>query len=171
MPLTPFHLGPALAVGLPLRKYFHLPTFILANVVLDVEPLLVIVFGLNYPLHGYLHTLLLALVVGLVVGFALFKLEGAFSGFYQKIKLETANPLRLRGFFLAGVCGTFLHVLFDALLYTEMKPFFPWSINPLLNMHVSTSQVYLLCTYLGALGGVYYVGLLIYSLYSNSKHR
>ena len=66
MPFTMFHLGPALAIGLPLRNV-HVPTFIVANVILDVEPLLVIFFGLNYPLHGYMHTLLLAFMVGSLV--------------------------------------------------------------------------------------------------------
>jgi hypothetical protein len=74
MPFTPFHLGPAIAVGLPMRKYFHAPTFIVGNLVLDIEPLLVLVLGVRYPLHGYLHTLVLAIVVGLLLGFVMFKL-------------------------------------------------------------------------------------------------
>ncbi len=127
MPFTPFHLGPALAVGLPTRKYFHAPTFILATVVLDIEPLLVLVLGLNYPLHGYLHTLVLALVVGLLLGFVMFKLEGFISPFYRKVKLETDKPLKVGSFLSAGVFGTVLHVLFDAFLYSEMEPFFPGS--------------------------------------------
>jgi len=48
MPFTPFHLGPALTIGLPLRRFIHAPTFIVANVIVDVEPFLVMVLGLNY---------------------------------------------------------------------------------------------------------------------------
>jgi len=51
MPFTPFHLGPALGLGLPLRRYVYVPTFILANVIVDVEPFLVLFLGLRYPLH------------------------------------------------------------------------------------------------------------------------
>ncbi len=65
MPFTPFHFGPTLGFGLSLRGYLHAPTFIIANVIVDVEPFLVLFLGLRYPLHGYLHTFLLALVTGL----------------------------------------------------------------------------------------------------------
>ncbi|RLI39285.1 hypothetical protein DRO60_01655 [Candidatus Bathyarchaeota archaeon] len=49
---TPFYLGPALAIGLPLRRHLHAPTFIL-----DVEPLMPLLAGRG-PLHGFFHTLL-----------------------------------------------------------------------------------------------------------------
>ena len=75
MPFTPFHFGPALFLGLPLRKFMHVPTFILANVILDVEPFLILFYGLSYPLHGYSHTFLLAIVVGIALGYAMFPLE------------------------------------------------------------------------------------------------
>lgn len=39
MPVTPFYLGPALATGLPLRKFIHAPTFIIADIILDLDPL------------------------------------------------------------------------------------------------------------------------------------
>lgn len=45
MPFTLYHLGPSLGLGLPLRKYVHAPTFILANVIVDVEPFLVLVWS------------------------------------------------------------------------------------------------------------------------------
>ena len=133
-----------------------MPTFILGNVVLDVEGFLVMVFGLNYPLHGYLHTLLLATAVGLMLGFVMFKLEAPFQPFYRKIQLETSRPLKLKSFLLAGVFGTVLHVMFDAFLYPEMLPFFPLTINPLLNF-MSSLEVYLLCFWLGIFGIAYYV--------------
>jgi len=64
MPFTPLHFGPSLCVALPLQKYIDLPIFVLASVVIDFEPLAVIVFGLNYPLHGYCHTFLIGSFVG-----------------------------------------------------------------------------------------------------------
>jgi membrane-bound metal-dependent hydrolase YbcI (DUF457 family) len=143
MPFTPFHLGPALAAGLPLRRYLHAPTFIVGNVIVDVEGLLVVAFGLGYPLHGYLHTFLLAAAAGLLLGLAMFKLEKPLHPFYQKIQLETNRQLKLPSFLLAGVFGAMLHVGFDALLYSEMTPFFPLTINPLLNLNVSALEVYL----------------------------
>ncbi len=164
MPFTPFHLGAAFALGLPLRRWLHVPTFIVGNLILDVEPLAVMVFGLNYPLHGYLHTLLLATVVGVLLGLVMFSLEKPFQPLYRKIQLETNRSLKLKSFLLAGVLGTALHVVFDALLYSEMKPLFPFAPNPLLNFHTSTLEVYLLCFWLGIFGVVYYVVLVAYSI-------
>ncbi|MGD6851355.1 MAG: hydrolase [Candidatus Bathyarchaeia archaeon] len=165
MPFTPLHLGPALAVGLPLRRWLHAPTFIVANVILDVEPLAVMVFGLNNPLHGILHTFLLATAVGLLLGFVMFKLEKPMQLLYRKIQLETNRSLKLQSFLLAGVFGTALHVVFDALLYSEMTPFFPLTINPLLTFHTSMLEVYLVCVWLGVFGIAYYGVLIAYSLY------
>jgi membrane-bound metal-dependent hydrolase YbcI (DUF457 family) len=169
MPFTPFHLGPALAAGLPLRRWLHVPTFIVGNVILDVEPLAVLVFGLDYPLHGYLHTLLLATAAGLLLGAVMFSLEKPFQPLYRKIQLETSRPLKLKSFLLAGVLGTALHVLLDALLYSEMKPLFPFAANPLLNFHTSALEVYLLCFWLGIFGVAYYGVLIAYSAYKKTS--
>ena len=88
MPFTPFHLGPALALGIPLRKYVHAPTFILANVAVDIEPFIVLLLRLDYPLHGYLHTFLFALLFGLAIGFVMFYLEKFFHPLYSTLLLE-----------------------------------------------------------------------------------
>ena len=57
MPFTPYHFGPHATVALPLHRYLDVFVFVGANVVVDLEPLLVLTFHLNYPLHGYCHTL------------------------------------------------------------------------------------------------------------------
>lgn len=162
MPFTFYHLGPALAFGLPLRKFLHLPTFIVANVILDIEPLLVMMYGLNYPLHGYLHTVLSAVGVGLLLGFVMFKLEGHMKNFYFKLQLEN-NSLRLRSFLVAGIFGALLHMFFDSLLYSEMKPLFPLLGNSLSSLGVSLSSVYTACFWLGVLGVAFYCVILVYS--------
>ncbi len=169
MPFTLFHLGPASAVGLPLRKYLHAPTFIVGNLIVDVEGLLVIALGLNYPLHGYLHTLLAAAAVGLLLGFVMFKLETPMQPFYRKIQLETNHPLKLKSFLLAGVFGAALHVLFDAFLYAEMEPFFPWTINPLLHIGLSNLEVYMLCVWLGVFGLLFYGATFAYSMHKRNR--
>ena len=58
MPLTPFHLGPALFLGLIFFRFVNLPSFLAANVVVDLEPFFVLLFGLDYPLHGFFHSFL-----------------------------------------------------------------------------------------------------------------
>ena len=61
MPFTPFHIGPHATVGLALQNYIDVPVFITANVAVDLEPLFVILFKPDYPLHGYFHSLLFSI--------------------------------------------------------------------------------------------------------------
>lgn len=160
MPFTPFHLGPALGLGLPLRRYMHVPTFIVANVILDIEPFLVLQFRLNYPLHGYLHTFLAALFIGLLLGYTMFTLERFLKPIYKTLLLETGNSLNLKAFLLSGALGTWLHVLLDSPLYAEIQPFYPLTTNPLYNPALET-EVYSLCVWMGIFGIIWYVSLLI----------
>ena len=164
MPFTPYHLGPALGFGLPLRKYVHTPTFILANVIVDVEPFLVLFLGLRYPLHGFLHTFFLAFFVGLALGYAMFLLERFFHPFYKTFLLESGDVPNLKSFMVAGVSGTTLHVLLDSPLYGDIHPFYPLTTNPLYNPALS-SEVYGFCVWMGIIGIIYYVGLLAFSAY------
>ncbi len=170
MPFTPFHLGPALGLGLPFRKYVHAPTFIVANVIVDVEPFLVLFLGLRYPLHGYLHTFLLAFFVGLALGYVMFLLERVLHPLYKMFLLKADDDLKPRSFMVAGVLGTMFHVLLDSPLYTDIRPFYPITANPLLNPTL-TQEVYSLCVWMGIFGIVYYVGLLAFLTYRKFKEK
>ena len=165
MPFTPYHFGPALGFGLPLRKYIHVPTFVLANVVVDVEPFLVLVLGSRSPLHGYLHTFLLASFLGLVLGCAMFLLEKIFHPLFKTLLLEEDQTLGLRSFLAPGFLGTVLHVLLDSPLYSDIQPFYPLTINPLYNPGL-TPEVYSFCVWMGILGIMFYACLLAFSAYS-----
>ncbi len=164
MPFTPFHLGPALGFGLPLRKYMHAPTFVVANVIVDVEPFLVLFLGLRYPLHGYLHTFFSAFFVGLALGYAMFLLEKILYPLHKILLLEKDQTLNLRSFLVPGVLGTLFHVLLDSPLYSDIRPFYPLTINPLYNPSL-TSEVYSFCVWMGILGIVFYGYLLVSSAY------
>ena len=164
MPFTPFHLGPALGFGLPLRKYLHAPTFIVANVAVDIEPLIVLILGANYPLHGYLHTFLAAFFFGIAIGFTMFCLEKYLYPLYKTLLLMPNSPLKLKSFLAAGAFGAMLHVLFDSPLYTEIHPFFPATAN-LLYATASSTAVYDCCVWLGIFGIIFYASLLLLHAY------
>jgi membrane-bound metal-dependent hydrolase YbcI (DUF457 family) len=169
MPFTLFHFGPALAAGLPLRKRIHAPTFIIANVIIDVEPLLVLVLGLNYPLHGYLHSILVAAFAGIALGVAMFLFEKFLQPVWRLFLLETDNKPRIMAFVAAGALGTILHVLFDAPLYTDIQPFYPMTpANPLLNT-VSSANMYVGTTWLGVFGIVFYAGVLLFRIFGKFR--
>ncbi len=156
MPFTPFHLGPALCFGIPLRSYIHAPTFILANIALDVEPLLVLILGLNYPLHGYLHTFIAAVGIGVVLGLAMLFLERVMRPLYKTLLLETDVAYKRSSFLIAGIVGTTLHVVFDAPLYADINPFVPLASNPLYGL-ASSTEIYLVTVFMGAFGIAFYL--------------
>jgi hypothetical protein len=142
MPFTPFHFGVHATISLPLRKYIDIPTFILANIAVDIEPLLVILFRLNYPLHGFCHTFLIGAFIGIVLALIIFPFRKVIDKVVSSIKLEY-KPALIK-LILSGILGVWLHVLFDTPLYTDIKPFFPFQFNPLYNL-VPASTVYWIC--------------------------
>jgi hypothetical protein len=170
MPFTPFHLGSALCLGIPLRRYIHAPTFILSNVVLDIEPLLVLVFGLDYPLHGFFHTLVAAIGVGVALGFVMFYVEGRMHPFYKALLLEGDMILGKRSYIMAGVMGTTLHVLFDSPLYLDIKPLYPLDANPFYGS-LSSPEIHLLSFWMGILGLTFYLLLVLFNAYGRLQER
>jgi len=88
MPFTPFHLGPALFFGLLLFSAVHLPTFMVANVIVDIEPLLVLVFKLDYPLHGFFHSLLGGSIIAVVLSCAMVKVDKRIQKMMRFFKLK-----------------------------------------------------------------------------------
>jgi hypothetical protein len=170
LPFMPFHFGPALGFGFPLRKYMHAPTFILANVIINVEPILVLSLGLRYPLHGYLHTFLFASFGGLALGYVMFLLERFLHPLYKVFLLESDEAQNLKSFFVAGLLGTMLHVLLDSPLYGEMHPFFPSTINPLYNPALSL-EVYSFCVWMGIVGIIFYLGSFAFLSYKKLRNK
>ena len=160
MPFTPFHLGPALAIGLPLRRHIHVPTFIIANVIVDIEPFMVLVFNLHYPLHGYLHTFLGAFIIGLILGYLMYLLERILNPFWKRLFLVSKVFPSPRAFIVAGVSGAILHVFLDSPLYSDIKPLYPILDNPFYNPGLSI-VIYDTCVFMGILGLLYYFYLVI----------
>lgn len=159
MPFTIFHLGPALGLGIPLKRFIHVPTFLIASVILDVEPILVIVFRLNYPLHGFLHTFIGASAVGVLLGCLMYSLRELLTPIYAFFMLQGDYGLKAHVF--TGVLGCLMHVLLDAPLYDDITPFYPVLANPLYNPYL-WFDVYWLSLILGLLGFILYLGSILY---------
>ena len=142
MPFTPYHFGPAGLIGLPLKRWIDIPVFVLANVVVDFEPLAVMVFQPDYPLHGYLHTYLFGGLIGLVWGLAAYPLRPVFV-FLMRIFGLSYQPTIFR-MMLSGLLGIWLHVFIDSFLYPEMNPFWPMIGNPFFAT-IRFSRIFWLC--------------------------
>ncbi len=75
MPFTPFHFGPALFFGLIFIAFLDFPTSVVASVIVDLEPFMVIALGFSYPLHGFFHSLVGGTLVGFAVALVMFKMR------------------------------------------------------------------------------------------------
>jgi len=170
MPFTPFHFGPSLVFGLPLRNHAHVPTFMVANVILDIEPFLVLVLGLWYPLHGYLHTFLVAFFVGIILGYTMFLLERFFRSFFKILLLEPKKDMSLKSFLVAGFSGTMFHVFLDSPLYGDILPFYPSVSNPLYNPAL-LPQIYNFCVWTGYIGTICYLCLVAFQIYQKLRKK
>lgn len=105
MPITPLHLAAALPVKQLMKDKFSLGAFIAVNILIDLEPGAVILFGMDRfgPLHGVMHTLVGATVAMVIV--ALFEWQWRW---------------------LAGAAfGAYSHLLMDATVHTDVQPFSP----------------------------------------------
>ena len=143
MPFTPFHFGPSASIALPLRRYIDIPIFILANVVVDIEPLTVMVFNLRYPLHGYIHTFIFGSLAGILFAFFSYIFRRPIERFMQRV-LYMEYKFHLPRAILSGALGICFHILLDSPLYFDIKPFYPLKANPFLDMF-SSLEVYLAC--------------------------
>ena len=151
MPLTPFHLGPALFFGLLFFRLINLPTFLIANVVVDFEPFLVLFLGLNYPLHGFFHSFLGGAIIAIILALAMIRMNKPVQKIMSTFKL--GQKYSKRSIWLASFSGIYLHILLDSILYTDIKPFFPLDTNPLYNGSMFVGfEIYSLCVILFILG-------------------
>ena len=151
MPFTPYHLGPALFVGLLLLNFIDLPTFLIASVILDVEPFLVLALNLNYPLHGFFHSFLGGTLVAVPLALVMYRVRDKFSPLLSFFKLE--QKVSFKRILAAALSGVYLHILLDLLGYTDIQPFYPSNYNPFLNTEISAKlNAYTICiwSFLGA---------------------
>jgi membrane-bound metal-dependent hydrolase YbcI (DUF457 family) len=143
MPFTPFHFGPSATIALPLKRHIDVPAFLLANVAIDIEPLLVLTLSLRYPLHGYAHTFLGATVVCTVMAIGLHHCR-RFLVSFTRIFIPGYDTTK-RKLIVSSVLGGWFHVLLDSMIYHDIRPLYPLSVNPFLGW-VGQDQMYVFCS-------------------------
>ena len=160
MPFTPFHLGPALFFGLLLFRLVDFPTFLAASVILDLEPLAVLLLGLNYPLHGFFHSFLGGTIVAVILGLTMLRLSGRTREVLKLLALEQRSSLQ--AIMLGSLLGVYSHILLDSPLYADIRPFFPFGVNPFFAGDAFAGlYVYALCVLLFLAGVAAYAAMLI----------
>ena len=157
MPFTPYHMGPGILIKALLQGSFSLMVFGWAQIIMDIQPLIVMLTGEGH-LHGFSHTYLGASLLGIF---------SAFSGKYlSEFGLliigisKRSNPIKIAWWvvFLSAFIGTFSHVLLDSIMHADVEPFFPLTKHNQLWAILNYEQIHKLCLYSGILGtGIYYL--------------
>lgn len=151
-------MGPGFAIKAVAGRHFSLMSFGLAQVAMDIEPLVGMIRG-AVVLHGVTHTYLAALIIALVVIMVAPPVCRPFLvrwnkevAYYRRPWLAEPADFRLFPVAFGALIGTFSHVALDSLIYGEMRPLAPWSDeNSLLGL-ASTGSLTSICLALGAIG-------------------
>lgn len=148
MPFTPFHLGPGALFKAAGGHRFSFMVFGGSQVMMDIEPLLGIIQG-KAILHGYTHTLAGALVIGIAAGL-IGKPVSAFVLHHARIP---HRPLTWGAACAGAMAGTFSHIVFDALMHADMRPWWPLADTNGLLALVPLDVLHLACLAMAVLGG------------------
>ena len=165
MPFTPYHFGPGLLLGVVLLPFLDFSTVMVACVILDIEPLSVIIFHLPFAAHGFFHTYLGATIVAIPLALVIWPMRGYLNSIASFFGLRQESSFR--HILPASIIGTYSHVFLDSLLYPEMNPFYPLIGNPFVGFF-QDAFVYNACVFLGMIGfGVYIVRVLYLQMKKN----
>ncbi|MFX1501534.1 MAG: hydrolase [Promethearchaeota archaeon] len=128
MPFTPYHLGPGLFLGILFLNLIDFPTFLIASVIVDIEPFLVMYFNLDYPLHGFFHSFLGGTIIALILSVVMTQIRKYLTPIMSFLKIE--QKISFKRILIASLLGIYIHILLDSPLYTDIRPFFPFNFNP-----------------------------------------
>ncbi len=156
MPFTPVHMGPGILIKAILQSSFSLMVFGWAQIVMDIQPLIVMITGKG-QLHGFTHTYVGAILIAVI---------SALTGKYLSelglkiLGIAKGQPVTIAWgvAFLSAFIGSFSHVLLDSIMHTDVQPFYP--ITPMNNFHgfISIEALHKFCLYTGFAGAaVYYL--------------
>jgi len=167
MPFTPFHMGPGILIKALLQGSFSLMVFGWAQIVMDLQPLFVLLTGEGH-LHGFSHT---------YVGATLLGIFSTLSGKYLSelgLKLigvaKENSPIKITWWIAFGsaLTGTYSHVVLDSIMHSDIEPFYPLSqANSILGF-ISVNELHQFCLYSAFAGTAIYYSLQ-YVLKKNNK--
>ena len=154
MPFTVFHIGPGIAIKAVLQGSFSLMVFGWAQIIMDLQPLLVLITGAG-RLHGFSHTW---------VGASLLTMVSALTGKYLSglglhiLNMDQRGTTRIAWWVtvLSAAIGCYSHIILDSIMHIDMAPYYPFSRgNHLLGL-LSVPMLHKFCVYSGLVGAAVY---------------
>jgi len=168
VPVTPFHLGPAIAVKAAARGHFSLRIFALAQILIDLESARGVFLHAD-PVHGPLHSLTGATLAGLIAAalgrYVFNALNSPLRTFLRHEEgmpawlVEEVVPITWAAAIIGGAVGGISHVLLDAIVHPDVQPLWPFSSS---NPFLTDDSFYLMhyaCALLGLVGSVAWLAL------------
>ena len=160
MPITPIHLGPALAVKAVAPRRFSFLLFAMTQAAIDSEAAFHLLRG-DWPIHRLFHTYMGATVVAVpMVAAGRPLLEWAI-GLWDRLVAPTADSvfwieprIPLAAALAGALIGAYSHVLLDSIVHSDVRPFAPLSDSNAMFRLTSASHLVLTCLVLGVLGGM-----------------
>ena len=158
MPITPFHFGPGVCLKSFGSKRVSLTTFVAANVLIDIEPVLGYLL-IDDPIHGYAHTLAGATLLALLCGWfgrplceALLRFWNSRLSPAQAEWMGTDPVIPMKAAVGGALAGTWSHLLLDGIMHIDIRPLWPLSPeNPFLQF-ISLGSLHVLCVSFGLWG-------------------
>lgn len=157
MPFTPLHMGPGILLKALLQGCFSLMVFGWAQIVMDLQPLYVMLSDTRrFELHGFSHTYL---------GATLLAVLSALSGKYlsefglRLLRISTiAQPIKIVWSiaFFSAFLGTYSHVVLDSIMHSDIQPYYPFAAGNHLFGMIDVGQLHEFCIYSGIVGGIIY---------------
>ncbi len=113
---------------------------------MDIEPLIGLIQ--NKPvLHGYTHTLAGALLIGIIAA-----LSGKpISAFVLRLLAIPHFPLSWGAAFAGAFAGTFSHVILDAVMHSDINPWWPIAEGNGLLLLMPVNALHVACVGIGVL--------------------
>jgi membrane-bound metal-dependent hydrolase YbcI (DUF457 family) len=151
-------MGPGILIKSLLQGSFSLMVFGWAQIVMDIQPLIVLISGEGH-LHGFTHTFVGAILITVIAA-----LTGKYlSEFGLKIIRisKNDNPISIVWWvvFLSAFIGSFSHVLLDSIMHSDVEPFFPFILDNQFLGLISVSMLHKACLYSGLVGAAIYYGI------------
>ncbi|XPF93251.1 metal-dependent hydrolase [Colwellia sp. RE-S-Sl-9] len=155
MPFTPIHMGPGILIKALLQGSFSLMVFGWTQIVMDIQPLIVLISGEGH-LHGFTHTYVGAILIALfaaLTGKYLSELGLKIIGLSKK-----EHPINIAWWvvLLSAFIGSFSHVLLDSIMHSDVEPFFPFTLNNQFLGLITVQMLHKICMYSGLLGAAIY---------------
>jgi membrane-bound metal-dependent hydrolase YbcI (DUF457 family) len=143
-------------IGLLLFEFLDFPTFLIANVIVDLEPFLVILLGLDYPLHGFFHSFVGGTIVAVALAVVMFKSSNIIGKVMKFFRLD--QKVTWKSIIAASLLGVYVHILLDTPLYPDIRPFYPLDLNPYFFSDMSIAiSIYMFCIFSFLAGSIVYV--------------